>query len=116
MSSSPTNPMPEAGIIITSGEPAGIGPDIIAALDPSRFDARLVVAGDREMLAARAASLGSKITYIEYGAGAAPDHLEVIHQPLAVTGPAESSHHEDHGRRENVGHLRAVTATNDRRR
>ena len=84
MSSSPTSQMPETRIIVTSGEPAGIGPDIIAALDPSRFEARLVIAGDRDLLAARAAALGSQISYVDYGAGAAPDQLEVIHQPLAA--------------------------------
>ena len=84
MSSSPTSQMPETRIIVTSGEPAGIGPDIIAALDPLRFEARLVIAGDRDLLAARAAALGSQISYVDYGAGAAPDQLEVIHQPLAA--------------------------------
>jgi 4-hydroxy-L-threonine phosphate dehydrogenase PdxA len=39
--------MPDLSIIITSGEPAGVGPDIIAAIDPARFDARLVVIGRR---------------------------------------------------------------------
>jgi 4-hydroxy-L-threonine phosphate dehydrogenase PdxA len=35
--------MPEPRIIITTGEPAGIGPDIIASIDPSRFSAGLTV-------------------------------------------------------------------------
>ena len=76
--------MPEAGVIVTSGEPAGIGPDIIAALDPSHFDARLVVAGDLGMLAERAAALGSKLSLVEFGAGAADGRIEVIHVPLAA--------------------------------
>jgi len=76
--------MPEARIIITSGEPAGIGPDIIAGIDPSRHDARLVVIGDRQMLEARAAALGSKIEYTsldEKPAGGAA--IEIIDQPLS---------------------------------
>lgn len=76
--------MPETGIVITSGEPAGIGPDIVAAIDPARFDARLVVIGDRELLAARAQALGSKIDWIDYGRQAAADNqLEILDQPLA---------------------------------
>ncbi|MDH3761986.1 MAG: 4-hydroxythreonine-4-phosphate dehydrogenase PdxA [Gammaproteobacteria bacterium] len=81
--------MPEAGIIITSGEPAGIGPDIIAAIDPPRFDARLVVIGDRQLLAARAQALGSKIEFVEYGEKPpAGNRIETIHQPLAVPAVA----------------------------
>jgi 4-hydroxythreonine-4-phosphate dehydrogenase len=77
--------MPDARIIITSGEPAGIGPDIVAAIDPSRFDARLVVTGDRQLLAARASALGSKIEFVDYGdRPRAGNRIEIIHQPLAV--------------------------------
>ncbi len=70
-------------IIITSGEPAGIGPDIIASIDPGRFDARLVVIGDREMLQTRATALGSKIEFVTY-ADAKPSatKIEIIDQPL----------------------------------
>lgn len=75
--------MPEAGIVITSGEPAGIGPDIVAAIDPARFDARLVVIGDRELLTARARALGSKIDWIEYGRPAVDENqLEILELPL----------------------------------
>jgi len=76
--------MPDGGIVISSGEPAGIGPDIVAAIDPARFDARLVVVGNRELLEARAAALGSKIAYVEYGRQNRPnDAVEVIDMPLA---------------------------------
>jgi 4-hydroxythreonine-4-phosphate dehydrogenase len=75
--------MPEAGIVITSGEPAGIGPDIVCAIDPARFDARLVVIGNRELLAARARALGSKLTWVEYGRPAAGENrLEILDRPL----------------------------------
>ena len=76
--------MPEGSIIITSGEPAGIGPDIVAALEPARFAARLVVIGDRDLLQARATALGSKIVYAEYAhQDIARNTIEVIDQPLA---------------------------------
>jgi 4-hydroxythreonine-4-phosphate dehydrogenase len=77
------NLMLEPRIIITSGEPAGIGPDIIAAIDPSRFDAGLAVIGDRNMLQSRAAALGSKIEFIDYADAPIPaDAIAIIDQPL----------------------------------
>ena len=59
--------MPEIRIIVTSGEPAGIGPDIVASIDPAAFDARLVLIGDRAMLQARAKARGSNTNYVAYG-------------------------------------------------
>lgn len=76
--------MPDTRLIITSGEPAGIGPDIIAGINPANFDARLVVIGDQQLLAARAATLGSGIEFVEYDKQAvAGNRIQVIHQPLA---------------------------------
>jgi 4-hydroxythreonine-4-phosphate dehydrogenase len=77
--------MPEDAIVITSGEPAGIGPDIVAAIDPRRFAARLVVIGDRGLLEERARTTGSAVRYVDYQrqAGSA-DGIEVIDQPLAA--------------------------------
>jgi 4-hydroxythreonine-4-phosphate dehydrogenase len=48
-------------IAITSGEPAGIGPDLCVHLANENFPANLVVLGDRELLASRAAMLGIDI-------------------------------------------------------
>ena len=45
-------------IAVTSGEPAGIGPDICLRLAARTWPARLVVLGDRDLLSARAAQLG----------------------------------------------------------
>ena len=41
-------------IAITSGEPAGIGPDLCVLLAKEKFAANLVILGDRDLLAARA--------------------------------------------------------------
>ncbi|MGB0782941.1 MAG: 4-hydroxythreonine-4-phosphate dehydrogenase PdxA [Marinomonas sp.] len=50
-------------IAITSGEPAGIGPDIIlSALSEQTFPARLVVLADIELLEDRARELGLSVT------------------------------------------------------
>jgi 4-hydroxythreonine-4-phosphate dehydrogenase len=64
-------------IAVTSGEPAGIGPDICLALaDWSRKSAvavRLIVVGDRDLLAQRAGRLGVDV-----------EGLEIRHVPLRV--------------------------------
>ncbi|OHC61388.1 MAG: 4-hydroxythreonine-4-phosphate dehydrogenase PdxA [Rhodocyclales bacterium GWA2_65_19] len=52
-------------IVITSGEPAGIGPDICLCLTQRAWPARLVVLGDRGLLAERAAALGLDAGRIE---------------------------------------------------
>ena len=73
-------------IAITAGEPAGVGADIIASLDPQQFDARLVVIGDKNLLATRARALGSDIEYVEFDPATDPHNrgvIELIHQPLA---------------------------------
>ena len=58
-------------IAVTTGEPAGIGPDICLRLTERAWPARLVVLGDRDLLAARAAQLG-----IDAG------QIEIRHVPL----------------------------------
>jgi 4-hydroxythreonine-4-phosphate dehydrogenase len=58
-------------IAVTSGEPAGIGPDICLRLAGRTWPARLVVLGDRQLLAQRAGILGL-----------AADAVEIHHIPL----------------------------------
>jgi 4-hydroxythreonine-4-phosphate dehydrogenase len=48
-------------IVVSSGEPAGIGPDISLALGSRAYDARIVVLGDADLLAARARMLGVRV-------------------------------------------------------
>jgi 4-hydroxythreonine-4-phosphate dehydrogenase len=55
-------------IVITSGEPAGIGPDACVALAQTAWEADIVVAADAEMLAATAASLDLPLTIERYDA------------------------------------------------
>ena len=78
-------------IAITTGEPAGIGPELAAMLArrhrERRFPARLVLVGDRDLLAARAERIGDFNGYANYSASSfAPSdgRIEVWHQPLAV--------------------------------
>src|SRR4051812_16773470 len=76
---------------ITSGEPAGIGPELCAMLAARHVEhpyaARLVLLGDRTLLESRARRIGIDVTYVDYdGAAIAPPHatLELVHQPLAA--------------------------------
>ncbi len=74
-------------IVITSGEPAGIGPDACIMLAQSAFDAELVIAGDAELLRSTATSLGCRIEIEAYRAGdppmaQRPGVLRVLHMPL----------------------------------
>ena len=48
-------------IVVTSGEPAGIGPDLCALLAQENFPATLVILGDRDVITSRAAMLGVDI-------------------------------------------------------
>jgi 4-hydroxythreonine-4-phosphate dehydrogenase len=74
-------------IAVTSGEPAGIGPDICLALAAQQgLPCRAVILGDRELLAARAARLGLSVGLRAFDLAQTPaaDGLEVLHLPLAV--------------------------------
>jgi 4-hydroxy-L-threonine phosphate dehydrogenase PdxA len=69
--------LPLPTIAVTSGEPAGIGPDICLRLAERTWPARLVVLGDSELLVARAAQLG-----LDAG------RIEIRHIPLQKSAPA----------------------------
>lgn len=75
---------------MTSGEPAGIGPELCLALAARELPCELVCLGDEALLRERAQRLGLKVTLRTYqGAHAAhaahvPGTLEVAHQPLAA--------------------------------
>jgi 4-hydroxythreonine-4-phosphate dehydrogenase len=84
-------------IAITAGEPAGIGPELVARLAARHraraFPARLVVLADYDLLAARAARIGLATHYVHYDPLAfAPlgSAIEVWNQPLAA--PAVPGH------------------------
>lgn len=72
-------------IALTSGEPAGIGPELCAMLAREPLPARLVVLGDEGLLAERAAAADVAVKLLPYARGAAPlapGTLEVGHVPL----------------------------------
>lgn len=61
-----------ARIALTSGEPAGIGPDICIALAQTAHAADIMVFADPDVLAARARQLDLPLSLIATGAAAAP--------------------------------------------
>jgi 4-hydroxythreonine-4-phosphate dehydrogenase len=84
----PSKPAPV--VAVTSGEPAGIGPDICLALARREFPARVVVIGDRDMLKGRARQIGLSVRISGPAAGATPDSIPCVHVPLAVPCKAGS--------------------------
>ena len=78
----PTTPI----LAITSGEPAGIGPDICLTLARQTLPCRCVVLADKQLLAERARQLGYNTPLADYHPNhpSAPGTLEVLHIPLAA--------------------------------
>jgi 4-hydroxythreonine-4-phosphate dehydrogenase len=73
-------------IVITSGEPAGIGPDACVALAQSAWAADIVVVADAELLSATAAALKLPLALERYDPSRAPaahraGTLKVLHIP-----------------------------------
>ena len=80
MSSRPDSLAPVA---VTSGEPAGIGPEICLALSASPLADRVVILGDRKMLDARARQLGIRVRLRDPGSPAEPGSIACLHSPLS---------------------------------
>ncbi|MDO5355872.1 MAG: 4-hydroxythreonine-4-phosphate dehydrogenase PdxA [Conchiformibius sp.] len=87
-------------IVITSGEPAGIGPDICLDMSDHGLPCRVAVLGDIDLLRQRAALLGKNVRLREYRADRQPESgtLDVIHIPLrapcqaGVLNPANTAY------------------------
>jgi 4-hydroxythreonine-4-phosphate dehydrogenase len=75
-------------IALTSGEPAGIGPELCLAVAREALDCDLVCLADRDLLAERAHQLSLPVSFREYDADTRRKHaareLAVLHQPLAA--------------------------------
>ena len=72
-------------VVVTSGEPAGIGPDICAALAGRDWPARLVLLGDAGLLKSRAGPGGEALVDYRATVDPGPGRLECLHRPLAAT-------------------------------
>jgi 4-hydroxythreonine-4-phosphate dehydrogenase len=77
-------------IAVTSGEPAGIGPELCLRLAGRQGDVRPVILGDRHLLAERAAQLGLAVEIRDYSPEVAVDRdvVEVLHVPLRAPSVA----------------------------
>lgn len=78
--------MLSAPLVITSGEPAGIGPDLCVQISSASVGQPVVVLGDKALMQQRAAQLGINVDMQEYEPGnSAPSPvgaISVIHVPL----------------------------------
>ena len=92
-----------APLAITSGEPAGIGPDLCVKLSVSPPGIPFIVIGDRNLLLQRAALLGIDLRLHDFIAGqpgqpGQPGSVALVHVPLAaecrpgVLDPANSQY------------------------
>jgi len=78
---------PAPVLAITTGEPAGIGPDLCLQLAQQELGQALVVLADKALLQQRAALLGLDVSLHDYDAQQISPlpagHLRVLHVPLA---------------------------------
>ncbi|NNN44582.1 MULTISPECIES: 4-hydroxythreonine-4-phosphate dehydrogenase PdxA [Vibrio] len=75
-------------IIVTAGEPAGIGPDLVLELSKESWPHQVVVCADKSMLIQRAQALGIAVELIDYDPTDSPQpqqagSLVVEHIPVA---------------------------------
>lgn len=80
--------MPPPRLILTCGEPAGIGPDLCIDIAGRAWPCELVVAGDMEVLRARAQQLRKSLTLVPYSRDQSAEQragtLRVLHIPVAA--------------------------------
>lgn len=80
-------------IVVTAGEPAGIGPDLVLALSKEDWAHQIVVCADKNVLAERANQLGINVQLFDYNPEEAPkaqqagtlivDHIEIAETAVA---------------------------------
>ena len=80
-------------LALTPGDPAGIGPDLVATLANSRTADRIVVIADQRVLTERAKLLGKDVRFNDYLPEARTPGVEIIHVDceFPVT-PGEGDH------------------------
>jgi 4-hydroxythreonine-4-phosphate dehydrogenase len=67
---------------LTAGEPAGIGPDLCALLAREKFAGRLVIVGDRDVIAERAAMRSIPFDVSEYRGRESAPGVSILHVPV----------------------------------
>jgi 4-hydroxythreonine-4-phosphate dehydrogenase len=71
-------------VALTAGEPAGIGPDLCAILAAERRPGRLVIVGDRAVIAERARLRGLAFSVPDYAGRASAPSVSMLSIPAAV--------------------------------
>jgi 4-hydroxythreonine-4-phosphate dehydrogenase len=79
-------------IAVTSGEPAGIGPELCAHLALREWPAQLVVLGDAELLRSRLGPLAGRVRVRDYRPGSAPAQATLDVCAIALHAPARAGH------------------------
>ncbi|QEY25441.1 4-hydroxythreonine-4-phosphate dehydrogenase PdxA [Neisseria zalophi] len=77
-------------LAVTSGEPAGIGPDICLDLAFAEPNCRYVVLGDKDLLRERADKLGKNIRLRDYRAEQTPEKGVLDILPIPLRAPCEA--------------------------
>ncbi len=84
--------MPTKRIVVTAGEPAGIGPDLAVALSQRDWPHQVVVCADKTLIVERAQQLGIDIDLIDYDPTVHDSHckgrLVILHEPLQAPAKA----------------------------
>ena len=69
-------------LIVTAGEPAGVGPDLVLAAAGDHWDAHLIAVGNKALLTERAATLGLGVEFHPYNSTDAPQRHQIGRLPL----------------------------------
>ncbi len=77
-------------LAVTTGEPAGIGPDLCILADWKPLPAELVLIGDSNVLAQRAAALNSPITFSAYHSTQPPQAGHVVIENVMTQNPVQA--------------------------
>ena len=75
-------------LLLTAGEPAGIGPDLCIALAQREWPAQLVCVADPEILKERAAMLGAQMQFIPWDDSHTSAHIAATLPYIGVKRPA----------------------------
>jgi len=77
-------------IAITTGEPAGIGPELCAGLDATAFDAELVLIGDPHLLNECRADAGQSTQLPQFNASTAAQAGKMYVAPVTLNAPSHA--------------------------
>lgn len=74
-------------IAVTTGEPAGIGPDLCILAETQQFPAELVLIGDPKLLEQRAIAMQSAITFSDYDPASTAQAGRIVMDCITTSAP-----------------------------